>query len=346
MNAPSAAFAAVAGMAAKKRGYLTRQKSYHKKAGKTWCVACDGSRLSIRALRLAAALHVEGNDKIKVFTVETPGNTDADRVIKDAETELLSVCKVNKMSIVHGQKLQVEGSIADTIRKAAEKEHEAILVMGSAGRGAQDAEGKTSRPKGQAPMSKMAEACVKECSVPILLVKKAYFTLDNDDAMRERAFDTGKQPCRMVCTVNDPNHGKEGWEAATRIARPGDVVDALHVLDSDKVSRKESLASFGSSAVIKYFTEEAAKVTDTSRAACSCVSVYKVSSIGETVLKYSDGEIKEKASEPADLIIMNSYELATSQGKDKDMGSVTLAVAKKTETNMLICKSFSQMVAA
>ena len=176
-------------MAAKKRGYLTRQKSYHKKAGKTWCIACDGSRLSMRALRLAAALHVDTADKLKVFTVETPGNTDADRVIKDAETELLSVCKVNKVCILMGAKLQVAGSIADTIRKAVEKEPNAILVMGSAGRGAENADDKKARPKGQAPMSKMAEACVKECSVPVLLVKKAFFTLDKEESMRERVHE-------------------------------------------------------------------------------------------------------------------------------------------------------------
>ena len=40
MNAPSAAVGPWP-PAAKKRGYLTRQKSYHKKAGKTWCVADD-----------------------------------------------------------------------------------------------------------------------------------------------------------------------------------------------------------------------------------------------------------------------------------------------------------------
>ena len=137
-----------------RRGFMKRQGTF-KREQKVWVVAVDGSKLCTRALRLVGSLcKKENQDPIKVVTVKT-SSTQVDKLFQDAEHELFSICGVPK-ALISYEALDMNESVAKTLRVCAEKDPKSILVMGSAGRGAENAAGAGSRAKGQAPMSKMA----------------------------------------------------------------------------------------------------------------------------------------------------------------------------------------------
>jgi hypothetical protein len=157
--AASSASAPPTQVATPRLGQLTKAATF-KRQGKLWVVAYDGSRLATRALRLAAALYVPGVDKIRVISVESPSNTDIDRVLTSATADIRAVCKVAPGSIVGPQKVHPASggeTIATTIKREVDAVPNSILVIGRAGRGAEDAGAKAARAKGEAPISKMAE---------------------------------------------------------------------------------------------------------------------------------------------------------------------------------------------
>lgn len=138
---------------------VKRQGTF-KRATTMWVVAFDGSRLSVRALRLAASIKAQ-HDTIAVIAV-TDDSAEKSSFGKTVETELRNNCKLQPTAFAFAPISKVAGD-ANPIRAAilkyveSKQVHNPILVMGSAGRGQEDAGKGALRAKGQAPMSKLAE---------------------------------------------------------------------------------------------------------------------------------------------------------------------------------------------
>ena len=160
-------------------GTLRRQLTFGG-AGKTWVIAVDGSTLSLRALKLAVSLCKLGVDELILVSVETEKNSSAqiETMFHDYEAALqnsgvqvanLGMAGSTGRAKTRFEKLPLDGdigptedAIATTIRRFAERlleKKETILVIGRAGRGAEDASAsRATRPKGAAPMSKLGRS--------------------------------------------------------------------------------------------------------------------------------------------------------------------------------------------
>lgn len=137
---------------------------------KIYIVCLDGSRMSLRGLRLTAFV-MQPTDKVRIITVATgaDGKTP-EQILSDGELYLTTSCKVRPRQvakeIIH---LEAGQQLGDAIVKVGNftPGGSGIIVMGSAGRGGEDAAVSSgNRPKGQQPMGSIAASVMHQSKVP------------------------------------------------------------------------------------------------------------------------------------------------------------------------------------
>ena len=151
-----------------------RRQSTGKVCGKNYLVAYDGSRLSGRAVRLAAWLAVSDiRDKVRLATLCKNGNEMGDRIkmLEDVERSLMQDCGLRKIQLLPKLVLNIgEGESASSVlAKAASGGH---LVMGAYGKSIEDAP-KPKRP-GTATMNQLGKTTVEamvSCKAPVIVAK-------------------------------------------------------------------------------------------------------------------------------------------------------------------------------
>lgn len=153
-------------------GMLQRQKSGINN-NKIFVVCLDGSRLSMRGLRLAA-FTMQPTDKVQLVTVDVEaelvqGKTP-EQILSDASLYLTTTGRLRDRQVSKSVLKVGEGqTIQQVIINAGNwtSGGAGVLVLGSAGRGGEAAEESAGRrPKGQQPMGHVAEAVMAVSKVP------------------------------------------------------------------------------------------------------------------------------------------------------------------------------------
>ena len=301
--------------------------------GKKFVVAVDGSRLGFRAVRLAAWLMDEHTkDKIQcVSATKGISASEALELIKSGE-DLLKQSGLRPMSILPGRVLNLEGgkSLAETISSAASGGH---LVMGAGGARLQ-AEAANRKSSAAAAMGSVAQQCMSVCKAPVIIAKpKAVPKLDSTKFLEDRRGGAGMV---IIVTVDGSSIAQKSFDMMLRFVHPGDEVHCVFVSTTDEKAVRPGAANalLGNSAVRTYYKQECARAGDRfSQASFEFTSVpLKKASVTDTLI----GFVEEKV---ADLVILGSVELAKATGEA--LGSVSAAVAKKTDANVLISKHFA-----
>ena len=324
------------------RGGLTRLgtiKNFGKQpnaVGKLFVVAVDKSKLSQRSVRLAAFLMNERDrDKVKMVTVmksvaELP---DCEAYLRDC-ADMLKQLGVRPHNILPGQVLKVEegDTLAATLTKAASGGH---LVIGAAG---QRMEGEAQK-KGK----KVAEAlggtayeALGRSKAPVILVKRnATPNLESKDMLAERR--EGKMGMMIVVCVDGSFLSQKSFDMAMRFVKPGDTVRVVHVHNSDAGmtnARTESMALVGNSAIANYYKDNCMRAEFShDQVSFSFVPLPYKGGVTDTVLQYTEAQL-------ADLIILGSVEL-TDPKSNHYLGSVSAAIAKRTQAHVLVAKNFA-----
>lgn len=314
---------------------------------KLFVVAVDGSRLGFRAVRLAAwMIDTSTRDSIKCISVAKGiSQMDALQLVKQGE-DLLRGCGVPATSIVPGEVLTIaEGaSLAATLSKAATGGH---LVMGAGGARLQK-EAEKRKTSAAAAIGSVANECMSVCKAPVLLAKpKAVPTLDNTRFFQQRQSGSGMV---YVVAVDGSHIAQKCFDMALRMVLPGDEVICLHITNTDQNAMRPGAQNtlLGDSAVKKYYMAECGKAGVTKPA--SSFSFKEAPILGASVSKTILGVVEQAV---ADLVILGSYALAkaaaatsgTATGKGGGsaaaLGSVSAAVAQRTEAMVLVAKHFA-----
>ena len=202
-------------------GGLRRQKTSRFHHGKKLVVAVDGSKMSQRAVLLAAWLHDEGsNDKVKIVCVSDAKTrkTEALDFIKDGERQL-SMHGVHGHYIEPGEVLTIGAgsNLVDTIANAARGGN---LILG--------ADGKKVEEKDSVCLGVMGKS-----RAPVLLAKpKATPSLGSVKGTQLRR--DGKMGLAIVVAVDGSHIAQKCLDMAVRFVRAGDTVTCFHVKNADR----------------------------------------------------------------------------------------------------------------
>ena len=317
-------------------GGLTRQKTL-RKAGKskTLVVAVDGSRMSFRAVKLAAWL-CDGADRVKTVCVPMGGlnSTEAVAIIKEAE-QLLKMCGVPHTAIVPGQVIPIaEGAtLTETLCHAAKGGH---LLLGAGGKRISEAKG------GQAAnaVGSVSLACMRASHAPVILAKpKGTPKLDTTHGMEQRA--SGAASNTTVIAVDGSWISQKCFDMAVRFVKAGDEVIALHLVNTDVSMTRQDIAAnslLGDRAIASYYENECAKATMAGDPQCNfrfaTCKLERGGSVAQTILDFTESVL-------ADLVILGSIELGKPRDGADAIGSVCDAVARKTAAHVLVAKHFA-----
>jgi len=315
-------------------GGLTRRHNTGKRlTSKRFVVAVDGSRLGYRAVRLAAWLiNEETHDRVQCVSVAKGiTSTEAMQLITEAES-LLKSSGVPLRAILPGRVLSLDegSSLAMTLARAAQGAH---LVMGAGGARLQkESEGR--KTTAAAAVGSVALEAMGKCQAPVILAKpKGVTLLENPQFLTKRREGAGMS---IVVTVDSSQISQKCLDMTLRIAKPGDHVQIVHVTNSDQQMMRPGAANrlLGESAVMMYYKNECNKARVRLPDVIFEVEAVPIMREGvvDTILAYSEERL-------ADLIIIGSVALAKLDGPA--LGSITAAVAKKTQANVLIAKHFA-----
>ena len=306
-------------------------------SSKTWLVGLDGSHVSYRALRLATMMMDPNVDTIKAFTIYDPSTDDvgaAQTLMSNAEIELRKAHVPPEQWVIEAQALEEGWNVTSQIIYHANHVNNgnAVLVIGAAGKTADNAT--KAHPKGNAPMGKIADACLNRCKVPVLLTRASAKALDEQEGVTRRRGLAGEARglCISVC-VDSSNLSKKAFDLALRLCRPmeTDMLRALHVEDGEWMGsrpppQRETLR--------KYYEAEchkAAFVCDDLIAGLDLVPKDGRDSIKNTLLSQL---------EKTDVVVIGSMELSNFDQKIH-LGSVAQAVAKLSRPHVLVVKNYT-----
>lgn len=295
---------------------------------KKFVVAIDGSKLGFRAAKLAACFcDVRAGDKVKMVIVRTGklDATQANALLKNAETMLKEGC-FPQMNIDRAEVLEIQAgkSLAETLCSAAAADKGGMLVMGAGGMRLEE-EWKLKKKTTPAAMTgSVALECMAKCKVPVIITKpKAYGVLEREDFFNRRRDPGSIGAMSVVAAVTDPNSSagaNKTLDMAVKLHNPKDKVALLNIKTT---SYTESTKT--------YWTSEAAKQGP--------AYTFHLEAPGKSPIDKAIVEFCDKDEILADLIILNSAELVKPHGHA--LGSVSIAVAKSTEANVLIAKHFA-----
>ena len=358
------------------RPMLKRLGKSTKHLGRNILVCTDGSRLSLRATRLAAYL-LGDLDTITIFYVTDGPGDDPLQLFRKIEMDLVTTCGVPKarfnceaVSIKEG--FDVKSTIMYRANHIAGGR--GLLLIGAAGRRLEDADkSKGRRPGGQAPMGSVSEACMAKVKIPVILVKgKATPALDSDDMMRKRSMLSPEAAAQIICCVDGGHLSQRCFDVATQLARRGDTVTVLSVSDPDHATPHTPRGTGADQALMDergvkaYYESECSKAMSTNPLITTRFEQQrKAGTIRDSIIN----RVEELE---ADIILMGSIELAkpdtpsahallrpratpvplpsTTTCKPRlsqstplhfAVGSVSAQVAKRTEAHPLIIKSFA-----
>jgi len=304
-------------------GGLRRQKTA-KIHGKKLVVAVDGSKMSQRAVLLAAWLHDEGaHDKIKIISVSDAKTSKMEALghVKEAE-KALSTHGVRPFFIEPGTVLPCEGnSLVDTLCGAASGGN---LSLGADGR-------KVS------PLESVSLGVMGKCRAPVLLAKpKATPALGTTKGTQLRR--DGQLGITIVVAVDGSHIAQKCFDMAMRFVKKGDTVTCFHVKNADRevLHAAEANSLIGSSAVETYYKGECAKAGSRVAAGFSFQArpMSRSGSISQTIIDFAEEAL-------ADMVILGSVELGKPGADVSTLGSVAAAVAKKTSAHVLVAKHFA-----
>eukprot|EP00322_Chrysochromulina_rotalis_P028726 CAMPEP_0115842182 /NCGR_PEP_ID=MMETSP0287-20121206/7668_1 /TAXON_ID=412157 /ORGANISM="Chrysochromulina rotalis, Strain UIO044" /LENGTH=320 /DNA_ID=CAMNT_0003295843 /DNA_START=14 /DNA_END=976 /DNA_ORIENTATION=+ len=314
-------------------GLIRRPTGIGRSTSKRFVVAVDGSRYGFRAVRLAAwLLDMSTRDKIKCVSVARGMSTvDALGFVKQGE-DLLRQCGVPAMAILPGEILQMEegGSLAETLSHAAVGAH---LVMGAGGARLQ-AESEKRKTLASAAIGSVATQCMGICKAPVILCKpKGVLQLDSRTFFSDRQGGAGMV---VLVAVDASRISQKCFDMTLRMVKPGDVVKVVHISNSDQSMAMPSSQNslLGDSAIRTYYDQECSKAA--TRLSSTIFEFEEValkgSSVSKTIIQHAERVL-------ADLVILGSVELAKLDGQA--LGSVSAAVARTTQANVLVAKNFA-----
>ena len=315
---------------------------------KLFVVAVDGTNMSLRAVRLVAwLLDASTRDRVRCISVadKDKGKVAALEDIKNAEL-ILRDCGVSRMAIVPGEVLTVaeHETVVEALNRAACGGH---LVLGSSGQRRPEGGGKRTLKNDPVYVGSVSLQCMALCSAPVILCKpKATPLLDTVKGMQSRL--DGRAGTVIIVPVDGTRISQKSFDMALRFVKRGDDIHVVFIRSGDRsVSRVgENNPLIGDSAVEKYYKQECEKAA--MRFSGSSFAFHalplKKGSVTDTIIDYTEDVL-------ADLIIMGSAELAKAhqmrspgQSPRKDniaLGSVSAAVARKTQAHIIIAKHFA-----
>jgi len=310
---------------------------------KTFVVAVDGTRMSIRAVRLAAWLcDVSTMDKIKCVSVSDGKEISrmaALENIKQGELELQNLGL--RRHILPAQVLPIaEGdTVVETLNKAAVGCH---LVLGAGGEKRGQSQGRGKAKVDPAFIGSVSLQCMASCTAPVILCKpKGTPLLDTTQGMQRRLATPSTVGTTIVVAVDGGHVSQKCFDMALRFVTRKDTVYICHVQNSDQDVEGASAAQntlLGNSAVASYYASECAKAQSRFNGATfEFMPLTMVKhSVVETILEFT-----ERDEVLADLIIMGSVELGKLGSKVLALGSVSAAIARRTPAHVLIAKHFA-----
>ena len=124
----------------------------------------------------------------------------------------------------------------------------------------------------------------------LLVNAKAYPTLDSEKSALERSRDPAKQAMKIVCCVDGHSIAQRCWDLSVRLSRPGDSVEALHVIDSDKDATGK-ITAMGTTAVMSLYKTLASKAGEMEpKTDFLATMTPKKKSTKDTILHYTEEE--------------------------------------------------------
>jgi nucleotide-binding universal stress UspA family protein len=308
---------------------------------KTFFVALDGSKLSFRAAKLAACLcDVRVGDKVKCVSV-CAGNINAEQalaLINRAEN-ILKDGGFPPLRLEAGEVLEVDSkrNLAETLCHVAAKDADGILVMGAGGMRHEEEWKQKKKTSPTAATGSVVLECMSKCRGPVIVTKpKAYQLLDHDDFYRLRSGKLGQGAMSVtmsvVAAVSHPASmgSHQTMDIAVRLLQSGIEGDA------DKCTllniRGDTCTESQSAKMSTYWNSEAAKQGP---AYSFVLEQANRRSIEKAIIEFCDKQ-GDKGEMLVDMVILNSAELYKPHGSA--LGSVSMAVAKATNANVLIAK--------
>ena len=289
--------------------------------GRVWMVCMDGSNAAFRCIGIAASL-MSPHDRIVVLMVvdkALEANVTPSVVLRNAELRLRE-CGVDQFhSKVAECELQPGRDVKQTLLYQA-NHHAAMVVMGSAGKGAEDC-GKA-RPKGQAPVGSVAQEVMNRCKIPVVLVRS------NSEAVYQAEAGSGQHTRRAmhftVC-VDGSLVAKKAFDFSLQICKPGDTLRAIYVSDGQ---RKEALER-----VRLEYTGECAKVSAAGAVDARFAVVRQTASIRDAIVGHAE-------ESNCDMLVTGSMELSNPD-RALYLGSVSSSLAKTCHAHTCIVKNYA-----
>mmetsp|Transcript_86999 Transcript_86999/g.173745 ORF Transcript_86999/g.173745 Transcript_86999/m.173745 type:complete len:315 (-) Transcript_86999:340-1284(-) len=301
---------------------LLNANHQNKTPPKRFVVAIDGSKLGFRAAKYAGFLcRPATGDKVELVSISDGAGHDEEKMagyLQVAKNDLLALGFRNVETTIKPK----GKSIADTLCEAASG---GILVMGAGGMRLQEEWVKKKSTTPAAATGSVAQTCMAASKAPVIICKmKAAQMIDNEQCIRRRKS-TGMS---IVVAVTDPAEdgmAQKAFDMAKRVSQRADTVHVVHVRGSNY---KKSIDA--------HWVDEASKASfaDDGHFQYTLIDEPKLA-VDKAIAKYI-----EDPSVLADLVILSSAELTKLDGQA--LGSVSAAVAKSTEANVLIAKHFAQ----
>jgi len=293
------------------------------RTGQKYVVAIDGSNAGHRAARLAAFLAQGALDRIELVSI-TDGSNDKtmEEHLKHAKDDITAL----KDRLHVDTFVKPAANIADALCTAASG---GILCMGAGGMRLQEEWLSKKSSSAAAATGSVALACMARCKAPVIICKKsgAEGILDKGECVRRRGNEKiyGMKIVVAVAASDDPTSIKS-LDMARRVSFTHDSVHIVHVKTANH-----------SKASDEFWTIEAQKTN--SVGGKGEYSYVNLEMGNKSIDKVIHGYCEDQDS-PAHLVILSSRELAKLDGQA--LGSVSAALAKSTEANIMISKHFVQ----
>lgn len=193
-------------------------------------VGLDGSELSFRALRLAAALADDMKDNVVVVHVKNKCDV-AMLESKCCETLLGAGIQVKRQAFETFE--SSDGwMVADMLIYLANHiaKGSGILVLGASGK-----EGEDQGRAGHTHLGSVAEKCQEVCKVPVVIVKHTQTPITELGVRRgSRPSRSSQNGLLFVVCVDTSNLARNAFDLAVLFAHKHDSIHVVHILDTEK----------------------------------------------------------------------------------------------------------------
>ena len=210
-------------------------------ARKTYMVGMDGSELSFKALRLAAALCDDMKDNVVVVHVSE--NADAKQLQSKCQDTLLGAGIQTRRQAFEVVERASDWGIADLLIYLANHiaKGTGVLVIGAAGKHGEET-GLKSGPSGQPPMGSVAIKCQETCKVPVVIVKSTQSPITQPGVRRGQRPSRSGNPngLKYAVCVDSTNLSRMAFDLSILMAKRQDSIHLLHIENTDKAVGQHS----------------------------------------------------------------------------------------------------------